>query len=985
MASNCDIILISFNAHQYTSLCIESIRKYTDFPYRLIVVDNKSNNETVRFLRCLDKDITVVFNDKNFGFGYANNQALEIAKSEYVCFLNTDTVVTTGWLIRLIKILNDNNASMVGPTTDYVSSECQQVLPKDCDLEIFSKQRFDQHGYSVIETTRLVGFCLVARRDHLKEIGDCFDIRFERGNFEDDDLCMRFVERGYKLLCANGVFIKHFGRQSFKALSGAQTDNTILEKNKKLYIEKWYDTGRIRKFENRSLDIVYVLASDSPSGGVKIVFEHANRLADRGHRVRIYCAINETGTGWFHVRVPIIYGDLNKIPQCDIAVASYFTTIPYVKNSPAKIKIHLCQGYEGLLHKEKAIADLIRANYAMLKTKVVISSWLKEIMLKEYGIDANLVSNGLDQYVFPLKIQEKPLVRLRVLVVGYECLEIKGVNFILNTLKPLSSRFTIVRLSSHVNTTQNLGCEFHCMATMTQHDIAKVYSSCDILISASQQVEGFSLPALEAMASGCAVITTDCGGNRDYIKNGENCLVIPHSQKALVNALELLINNPTVRNKLIANGIETAKKYLWFRKMDELENLYIRLVKEGISEQQISLCMIVKNEENTLKQCLDSVKTLVSEMIIVDTGSIDDTVRIAQEFGANIYHYEWNDDFSAARNYSLSFATKNWVLIMDADEIIAERDINSIKEIIKKEKYAYNIMTRNYVNDSRIEGVNVCDKSYPNEEKEYYGWCPSTKIRLFPNDKRIKFYGKIHELVEKSVESIGLKIDRLSVPVHHYGCVLDRDKSYYTKLSEEKLKDSADVKSMYELASQYMSIGNCDSAIVLWRRLIEIEPENDEFIAKLGTTYNLLKQYSVAEKHFLKSLSIVENEYAYKHLGVCYAGMGDFQKAYDTLVRIAYQSNDLKTVGDFACSCNMVGKFDETIQILEKHFKNNIEIITSWGLLEIAYNEKGVQLAKSGKYEKAKKLFTDALRLNDRFKKAKENLFKVNRVLAMKK
>src|SRR5690348_3827247 len=88
----------------------------------------------------------------------------------------------------------------------------------------------------------------------------------------------------------------------------------------------------------------------------------------------------------------------------------------------------------------------------------------------------------------------------------------------------------------------------------------------------------------------------------------------------------------------------------------------------------ISLCMIVKNEEKYLERCLKSVEGVVDEIIIVDTGSTDQTTEIAEKFGAKILRYQWNDDFSSARNYSLKNAKCDWILILDADE---ELDIQS--------------------------------------------------------------------------------------------------------------------------------------------------------------------------------------------------------------------------------------------------------------------------------------------------------------------
>ena len=96
----------------------------------------------------------------------------------------------------------------------------------------------------------------------------------------------------------------------------------------------------------------------------------------------------------------------------------------------------------------------------------------------------------------------------------------------------------------------------------------------------------------------------------------------------------------------------------------------------------LSLCMITKNEENNLSRCLDCIKEFVDEIIIVDTGSTDKTVEIAKSYGAHIYHYDWNNDFSKARNVSLQKATKDWILVLDADEVLPYEEGLKLKNII---------------------------------------------------------------------------------------------------------------------------------------------------------------------------------------------------------------------------------------------------------------------------------------------------------------
>lgn len=111
---------------------------------------------------------------------------------------------------------------------------------------------------------------------------------------------------------------------------------------------------------------------------------------------------------------------------------------------------------------------------------------------------------------------------------------------------------------------------------------------------------------------------------------------------------------------------------------------------------QISLCMIVKNEENILSRCLDSVSAFVDEIIIVDTGSMDKTKEIAQRYDAKIYDFQWCDDFSKARNFSFSKATKDYIFWLDADDYIADSSLKKLIELKNSLDNSIDIVSMNY-------------------------------------------------------------------------------------------------------------------------------------------------------------------------------------------------------------------------------------------------------------------------------------------------
>ena len=220
----------------------------------------------------------------------------------------------------------------------------------------------------------------------------------------------------------------------------------------------------------------------------------------------------------------------------------------------------------------------------------------------------------------------------------------------------------------------------------------------------------------------------------------------------------------------------------------------------------ISLCMIMKNEEKLLRRCLNSVQGLVDEIIIVDTGSTDKSIEIAKEFGAVVLSDPWQDDFARPRNIGLDRATKDWILILDPDEVLARKDHFKIRELTwLRRAIAIQIETRNYTNHANNQGFVPCKGAY-DEEKGWIGWAPSTKTRLFRNGFGLKFVGRWHELVDYSVDAKkypGIKAD---VPVHHYEheinqADVEEKKRFYLRMGEKKVADDLDNdQAWWELA-----------------------------------------------------------------------------------------------------------------------------------------------------------------------------------------
>ncbi len=219
------VVILTHNALEYTSMCVDSLLAHTDKRHELIFVDNGSTDGTVKYLRNLcdaESNCFAIYNNENLGFAAGNNQGIAFASGEFTVLLNSDTVVTEHWLETLIQAAVDHpQAGLVGPMTNSIVGP--QQLPKVgydqktlSELDIFSRMHCSATRGNDELVLWLNGFCLLMRRDLVTRIGG-LDERFGLGNFEDNDFCLRSFLAGYQALIATDCFVHHFGSKSFEA------------------------------------------------------------------------------------------------------------------------------------------------------------------------------------------------------------------------------------------------------------------------------------------------------------------------------------------------------------------------------------------------------------------------------------------------------------------------------------------------------------------------------------------------------------------------------------------------------------------------------------------------------------------------------------------------------------------------------------------------------------------------------------------------
>ena len=247
----------------------------------------------------------------------------------------------------------------------------------------------------------------------------------------------------------------------------------------------------------------------------------------------------------------------------------------------------------------------------------------------------------------------------------------------------------------------------------------------------------------------------------------------------------------------------------------------------SVQNPTISLCMIVKNEEENLRRCLDSVRDSVDEIIVVDTGSTDRTVEIAESYGARIFNHPWEGSFSKARNYSLKYATCDWILILDADEELKREDAPRLRDITKN-------------NEIKIVSF-VINNKYKDSTQEGH----AQMVRLYRNFNGVHYKGIVHNAIQYSD-----KCFYSSMTVIHHGYNLSEE-----KMDEKFIRTSTLLKKQIEadphnpVPHMYIGVSYMD------RRMYE------EAITSSKSAISLAEENGLNKKDFLVSYYIVSAAY----------------------------------------------------------------------------------------------------------------------------
>lgn len=268
---------------------------------------------------------------------------------------------------------------------------------------------------------------------------------------------------------------------------------------------------------------------------------------------------------------------------------------------------------------------------------------------------------------------------------------------------------------------------------------------------------------------------------------------------------------------------------------------FSQMKKSKTNRIKLSQCMIVKNEEKNIRRALSWGRGIVSEQIVVDTGSTDRTVEIAEEMGAKVYHFKWINDFSAAKNYAIEQAGGDWIAFLDADEYFSKESAKKLIPLIRQIEDIQKNGEKVYVITSRL--VNI-------EEDGKIG-AVGHQDRIFRRDSRLKYHNKIHEVLKFSDHTSYNGFDaREDLVIIHTGYTKEayeetgKTQRNIELLEKELLVDRDNVETLAYLGDAYMAEGKQEEAKKYFYRAIECGEEKGERIHTIRSVAMLIILYT---------------------------------------------------------------------------------------------------------------------------------------------
>lgn len=317
----------------------------------------------------------------------------------------------------------------------------------------------------------------------------------------------------------------------------------------------------------------------------------------------------------------------------------------------------------------------------------------------------------------------------------------------------------------------------------------------------------------------------------------------------------------------------------------------------------VSVCMIAKNEDNHIAECLKRLRPCKFEIIVVDTGSVDRTVELAEKYADRVYHFAWCEDFSAARNFSIQQASNDWVLVIDCDEYLENVNLADLEDALAANSRSVGMIVRN--NPYIIQGVRSI---------------MSERIGRLFNKNYCHYEGSVHEQV-CTLDGREPKSFQIPLTFYHEGYVTESDKRMRATRNLEMLLHDLELKGpspyiYFQLGQNYISLSDTEKASYYYQKGLELDADpKSSFVQSMAETYGYclleLAKYDLAMKLKDKyELFSHRADFVYL-MGMLYMKKGDNSKAIEEFKKATTLSTcSRKGVNSYRANYNIASIYE---------------------------------------------------------------------------
>jgi GT2 family glycosyltransferase/glycosyltransferase involved in cell wall biosynthesis len=580
-----DIVIPSFRDFAHVRTLVASIaRTVPSRMARVIVADDCSGPEHLDSLRGID-GIEIVEGREHRGFAANVNRGLRAARADRdVVVLNSDTEGRQGWLACLqYAASQEDDVAVVGARLIYPDGRIQfagtmrnQGAPEWFD----HRYRFKPEDWGPAgipgPVLAVTGACMYMTRAAIERVG-LLDDSYPMA-YEDVDWCLRAWQAGLRVMYFPAASLYHH-----ESVTRGTELGEPERQSQRLFWERWtgfFDDRDVRTTDGK-LRVVYVTEGTGIGGGHRDVFEHLNRLLDRGHEVALYTL--GAPPDWFELRAPVhsyeFYDELVRdLEGLDaIKVATWWNTAAPVWRASVLqgIPVYFIQDIETSYYPDdESVRHAVIDSYRPEFRYMTISGWNRD-RLRDLGLDAELIPPGIDLDTFR-RCPDVERSDRTILAIGRSN-PLKNLDLTLDAWRRLEQpRPDLCLFGIEPELAGEDGV--HYVESPSDEEVNRLFNEATVFVQTSIH-EGFALPPLEAMATGGAVVCTDAHGNRDFCVDEVNCLMPDPNPAAVSAALARLFADPGLRARLGQEGIRTAAEYAWERRIDALEGFL-----EGVAQ-----------------------------------------------------------------------------------------------------------------------------------------------------------------------------------------------------------------------------------------------------------------------------------------------------------------------------------------------------------------------------------------------------------------